>query len=163
VLWGDGLMDLVSITTGQSDPVATHTYPTAGTYTIRYFFKDSAGNRSMAPRQTWTLPDIPTAVYDVTGSIMWDHDDDPGTPNVGLANVTIYLKRNSSTIKMGKTDLLGYYEIKDVTVKVNSSGNEVSYTVEPGKNAYSFEVAPGDSDRVNKADPVANFIATAQW
>jgi hypothetical protein len=166
VLWGDGVTDLVSITTGHNDPVATHTYPTPGTYTIRYFFKDSAGNRSMAPQQTWTLPDAPTGVYDVSGNIMWDHDDDSGTPNAGLANVTIYLKRRSANIRMGKTDHSGFYEIKDVTIKVDSSGNEIDYTVEPRKNGFSFETTESgafDNDRVNKADPVANFIATAEW
>jgi hypothetical protein len=161
VMWGDGTTSVDAITLG-SNAEWNHPYPNPGTYHISYCVKDSNGSKSCANKVTVNLPDVATAVFDVSGTICIDGNADDlcgDVSDTAVANVTLYLKNGLTIVKMGKTDANGDYLMKNVPELAASA----TYTVEPKKNGYSFVAASGDSDQVNLADPTADFIATSVW
>jgi len=161
VLWGDGTTTLTAITTGGF--VGSHRYSAPGTYHIVYSFEDSEGNKAVAPSVTVTLPSLSSSVYTVSGTICSganNGDDDCADPGESpLPNATVYLKKGQTIMKVGKTDSFGRFAIQNV----QELPGDAFYTVVPQKTAYSFAPATGDSDQVNKADPVANFRASTEW
>jgi len=146
------------ISTG--DFVGAHKYSNPGTYTISYSFKDSEGNKAMAPPVTVTAPDGTTAIYSVSGTICAganNGDNDCTDAGEGpVPNAAVYLKKGQTIVKMGKTDSTGYYVIPNVPT---NSGD--SYTIVPSKNGYSF--TPSSRAVSSTSYTNINFTAIVGW
>lgn len=121
--------------------------------TIRYSFKDSNGNKSMADPVTVTVPDVVSAVCDITGTV---------TGTTILQNTLITLKKGSTVVKQASTKSDGTYTLKDVQAGA-------AYTVIPSRNGYSFSatktypftlVCPPDAAANNTGH---DFTATSEW
>ena len=76
--------------------------------------------------------------------------------DTAVRNAKIYLKNGSTVVKMGKT-------VQDGTYAIPYVQPGTTYTVEPSKEDYFFIPALHDTDKVNAADPTADFTAIYLW